>query len=83
VASLTSRVQRVAEDYHGTPREKRDYFRAHFPPLVAAYQAHRGNDETTSALDAELLQHFTRQNGGRADVAGEYQTEYLLVIARK
>jgi ubiquinone/menaquinone biosynthesis C-methylase UbiE len=83
VASLEMRRQRVALNRFGDPAEFRDYFKANHPMAVALYRDLAGEPARVAALDGELVEAAARGMRGHIEGANAYDTELLLIVARK
>jgi SAM-dependent methyltransferase len=80
VAGLETREASVTVDFDGSAAALLEVYRRSFPPLVAAYDLHADDPETSASLTREFLAFFTaeRERGG-----GHVRYEYLLVRARR
>jgi SAM-dependent methyltransferase len=63
------------------PEHFRDYFKARYGPVVAAYQRISDDPEKVAALDEELAELARRHDNGGASTAMDW--EYLLITARR
>ena len=79
VTDVRARRQSVRVDLFGRPEDFRDYFKARYGPVIAAYRAIAADQDRTAALDAELADLARRHGTGGTAVAWEY----LLFTARK
>jgi ubiquinone/menaquinone biosynthesis C-methylase UbiE len=66
-----------------TPEALRDYYKAHFGPLMATYEALAGEPERAAELDRELLAFAERTNRARPGEPARYELAYLLAVARR
>ncbi|MHA7651914.1 class I SAM-dependent methyltransferase [Mycobacterium sp. ML4] len=78
VTDIRTQAGALRVERFGTPDECRDYFKAHYGPVINAYRAVAGDRARVMALDAEL-----------AELCAEYLDdgvmlwEYLIFTARK
>jgi hypothetical protein len=54
VTSITARRQKLRVDWFTTPAAFRDYFKARYGPVIAAYRSIAGDPDAVSALDDDL-----------------------------
>jgi hypothetical protein len=59
------------------------YFKANHPLIVGLYQELAGEPAREAALDRDLAKAAVRWNRGDPDGRAIYETEYLLILARK
>ena len=78
MASCPAYEARQAPDQ--LPQHFRDYFKARYGPVVAAYQRISDDPEKAAALDRELAELAQRHDHGATTTM---DWEYLLVTARK
>jgi SAM-dependent methyltransferase len=76
------RTQSLPCEHFAEPRELCEYYKAHFGPAMAAYDAVRGDDDRLAALDRGFLRFATLASRGGAGRAS-YEYEYLLACGRK
>jgi ubiquinone/menaquinone biosynthesis C-methylase UbiE len=81
VTSITARRQALRVEQFGTPEAFRDYFKARYGPVIAAYRAIAGDPGRVSALDCELVDLARRYDHGATTTVMDWQ--YLLLTARK
>jgi ubiquinone/menaquinone biosynthesis C-methylase UbiE len=81
VASLRLEHRAHAVRCFGSPEEYRDYYAAHFGPVIAAFAAVADDAERTAALDRDFLQFAARTNRSAPGCPPSWAYEYLLVIA--
>jgi ubiquinone/menaquinone biosynthesis C-methylase UbiE len=79
VTDLTAARQTVRVDRFARPEEFRDYFKARYGPMVAAYRGIAGDSERVAALDRDLADLAGRSN--RCDDSFCMDWEYLLITA--
>lgn len=79
VHDVAVRRQTLPVDRFATGEQFRDYFQAHYGPVIAAYRQLADDPERTAALDADLRDLGDR---GRADGTGT-AWEYLVFTARR
>jgi SAM-dependent methyltransferase len=82
VDSLELVREDAVETLEGDPSDYVAFYKAHFGPVVAAYELLAGDPERTAALDRDFLSFATRLNRGSAAGPVEYHFGYLLVVAR-
>jgi ubiquinone/menaquinone biosynthesis C-methylase UbiE len=81
VASVTTARQMVTVGQFAAPEEFRDYFKAAYGPVIAAYRAIASDPDRVAALDAELAGLARKHDRGRGHTVMDW--EYLLLVARK
>jgi ubiquinone/menaquinone biosynthesis C-methylase UbiE len=81
VTSVTARQQALRVGQFATPEAFRDYFKARYGPVIAAYRAIAGNPDRVSTLDRELADLARRHDHGTTTTVMDWQ--YLLLTARK
>jgi hypothetical protein len=81
VTSITARRQKLRVDWFTTPAAFRDYFKARYGPVIAAYRSIAGDPDAVSALDDDLADLALRYDHGTTATAMDW--EYLLLAARK
>jgi ubiquinone/menaquinone biosynthesis C-methylase UbiE len=81
VTGITVRRQAVRVDMFPSPEAFRDYFRACYGPVIAAYRAIAGDPERTAALDHDLADLARRHDTGTGHTVMDW--EYLLLTARR
>jgi SAM-dependent methyltransferase len=82
VTDLELRRRTLTVDRFGAPEEFRDFFKATYGPVIAAYRGIADDAARVEALDADLVrlaERFRREEAGRAVT----DWEYLLVTARR
>lgn len=79
VIEFTARREMVPVSTFGDGAAFRDFFKANYGPMVAAYQGIAGEPDRVAALDAELAALGDRHLAGGETM----QWEYLVVTARK
>jgi len=80
VTDVRAVKETVRVDRFGDPEEFRDYFKARYGPMVAAYRGLAEDPERAVALDRDLADLARRHN--RSDDAFGMDWEYLLLTAR-
>ena len=65
-----------------TPEASRDFFKATYGPVIAAYRNIAADGARTAQLDRDLAQVFTATDRG-APGAGRWEYEYAITIARR
>ena len=83
VTNVRARRQSVRVDLFGRPEDFRDYFKARYGPVIAAYRAIAADADRTAALDAELADLARRHGTVSATGSMAMAWEYLLFTARK
>jgi len=78
---VTMQRRAVTIDHFSTPEDFRDYFKAHYGPVVATYRHLADEPDRTASLDRDLSDLAGRHALGAAPMRMEW--EYLLAIARK
>lgn len=81
VEDVTTRRETVTVERFSTPEDFREYFKAHYGPTVAAYQALRDDGDRVAALDHDLADLARRHHLGNGSMVMRW--EYLLATARK
>ncbi|WP_300610885.1 class I SAM-dependent methyltransferase [Trebonia sp.] len=81
VANLTAQRKTVRVDKFTSPEDFRDYFKARYGPVIAAYRGLAGDPQRTAALDRDLAGLAGRHDSGSAAMIMEW--EYLLITASK
>jgi SAM-dependent methyltransferase len=80
VTDVRAVKETVRVDRFGDPEEFRDYFKARYGPMVAAYRGLAEDPERAVALDRDLADLARQHN--RSDDAFGMDWEYLLLTAR-
>lgn len=80
VTDVRATRQTVRVDRFAHPEEFRDYFKARYGPIVAAYRGIAGDTERVASLDRDLADLARRSN--RCDEGFCMDWEYLLLTAR-
>jgi len=81
VTSITARRRTLRVDVFATPEAFRDYFKARYGPVIAAYQSLAGDSAREAALDDGLAGLARRHDHGATTTVMDW--EYLLLTARK
>lgn len=81
VTSITARRQALRVEHFSTPEAFRDYFKARYGPVIAAYLSVAADPERVRALDSDLADLARRHNRGTTTTVMDW--EYLLLAARK
>lgn len=81
VTVITARRQALRVGQFSAPEEFRDYFKARYGPVIAAYRFAAGDPERVEALDSELADLARRHDHGTTTTVMDW--EYLLLAARK
>ena len=81
VTSVTGQRQALRVEKFITPEAFRDYFKARYGPVIAAYRAIAGDPDRVSTLDGELADLARRYDHGTTTTVMDWQ--YLLLTARK
>lgn len=81
VTNITARRQAVRVEAFTTPEDFRDYFKARYGPVIAAYRSIAADLGRVSALD-DALAELARSHG-LGTTATVMDWEYLLLTARK
>jgi ubiquinone/menaquinone biosynthesis C-methylase UbiE len=81
VTSITARRQMLRVEKFATPEAFRDYFKARYGPVIAAYRSIAGRPEQVAALDDSLAGLARRHDHGATTTVMDW--EYLLLTARK
>jgi ubiquinone/menaquinone biosynthesis C-methylase UbiE len=71
----------VTVDRFATANAFRDYFKSHYGPTIATYNAIAGDPDKVTALDRDLVDLARRNDRGTSSTVLDW--EYLLVIARR
>lgn len=80
VRDVVARRQMITVDGFRTPREWRDFFKATYGPLIAAYRHIGPTSERATALDRDLDALAQRYDRGSGSTVLDW--EYLLLTAR-
>jgi ubiquinone/menaquinone biosynthesis C-methylase UbiE len=80
VTGITAQRQALRVEKFPTPEAFRDYFKARYGPVIAAYQAIAGDPDRVRALDAALAGLARRYDHGTPTTVMDW--EYLLLTAR-
>lgn len=80
VTDVRAIKQTVAVDRFADPEEFRDYFKARYGPMVAAYRGIAEDSERVAALDRDLADLARRHS--RSDNGFGMDWEYLMLTAR-
>jgi ubiquinone/menaquinone biosynthesis C-methylase UbiE len=83
VESLEVRRERFLLGRFADPAGFRDYFKANHPMVVALYRDLADEPARVAALDRDLLEAATRARHGSVEGAHGYDTEFLVIVARK
>jgi len=85
ITDVKAQRQTVRIDLFRRPEDFRDYFKSHYGPTIAVYQAIAGDPRRTAALDAGLAGLARRYDTGAGSGQGSMvmEWEYLLLTARK
>jgi 2-polyprenyl-6-hydroxyphenyl methylase/3-demethylubiquinone-9 3-methyltransferase len=83
VESLELTRKTLVLDCFSDPAELWRYMKANHPLVVGLYQDLAGEAARIATLDRGLVEAATRWNRGGPDGPAVYETEYLLVVARK
>ena len=85
ITDVKAQRQTVRIDLFRRPEDFRDYFKSHYGPTIAVYQAIAGDPRRTAALDADLAGLSRRYDTGAGSGQGSMvmEWEYLLLTARK
>jgi len=81
VTSVTARRQALRVEAFTTPEGFRDYFKAHYGPVIAAYRSIADDPGRVRALDDALAGLARRNDHGTTATVMDW--EYLLMVARK
>jgi ubiquinone/menaquinone biosynthesis C-methylase UbiE len=81
--SLDFRRERFVLGRFGDPAEFRDFMKANHPMVVALYRELADEPARVAALDREFLEAATRDRNGSVEAAHGYDSECLLIVARK
>ena len=79
VTGISAHRKTVRVSLFTRPEEFRDYFKAHYGPVIAVYRSIADDPDKTAALDHDLAELARRHDQG----AGAMDWEYLLLTARK
>ena len=79
VTGITARRQTVRISRFADPRAFRDYFKARYGPVIAAYRGIAGDPQQVAALDNDLAGLAERHLAGGTAM----DWEYLIITARK
>jgi len=79
VTGITARRQTVRISRFADPRAFRDYFKARYGPVIAAYRGIAGDTQQVAALDDDLAGLAERHLAGGTAM----DWEYLIITARK
>jgi SAM-dependent methyltransferase len=82
-ASLELTRRTLAVENFATPVALRDYYKAHFGPLIAVYAGLAGQPDRLAALDADLADFAARTNRAAPGEPARYDLDYLLVIGSR
>jgi SAM-dependent methyltransferase len=80
-ALVRTRLDSVGLAFTGSPAELRDYYRAHFGPVLTTYAGIAPDPARVAGLDRDLLEFAVREDNG-AGAVPRYAYEYLLVLAQ-
>jgi ubiquinone/menaquinone biosynthesis C-methylase UbiE len=83
VSSLDMTRQVLTVDWFARAIDYREYFKAKYPPTIAAYKFNADNPERVAALDRDFEEFANTWNRGAPDGNAVFDHEYLLVVARK
>jgi 2-polyprenyl-6-hydroxyphenyl methylase/3-demethylubiquinone-9 3-methyltransferase len=83
VESLELTRKTLVLDRFSDPAELWRYLKTNHPLVVGLYQDLAGEAARIATLDRGLVEAATRWNRGGPDGPAVYETEYLLVVARK
>src|SRR5215472_16510524 len=81
VTTITARRQLLRVRQFATPEAFRDYFKARYGPVIAAYASIASDPAQVAALDHDLAALASRHDHGATTTAMDW--EYLLLTARK
>ena len=81
VTTITARRQLLRVRQFATPEAFRDYFKARYGPVIAAYASIASDPAQVAALDHDLAALARRHDHGATTTAMDW--EYLLLTARK
>jgi SAM-dependent methyltransferase len=81
VTGITARRETVRVDRFTHPEDFRDYFKACYGPVIAAYRGLADDAQRTAALDHDLADLARRHDHGTGHTVMDW--EYLLLTARK
>jgi SAM-dependent methyltransferase len=81
VSEMTATRDSLEVSLFGRPEDFRDYFKARYGPVVAAYQRIGDDAGRVAALDRDLAELARRHDYGVASTVMDW--EYLLVTARR
>ena len=79
VTGITARRQTVRISRFADPRAFRDYFKARYGPVIAAYRGIAGDPQQVAALDNDLAGLAERHLAGGTAM----DWEYLIITAHK
>jgi SAM-dependent methyltransferase len=81
--SLDLRRERFMLGRFGDPAEFRNFLKVNHPMVVALYRDLADEPACVAALDRELLEAATRARHGSVEGPHGYETEFLVIVARK
>jgi SAM-dependent methyltransferase len=81
--SLDLRRERFMLGRFGDPAEFRNFLKVNHPMVVALYRDLADEPACGAALDRELLEAATRARHGSVEGPHGYETEFLVIVARK
>jgi len=79
VGDFTARRGTVTVNHFQTAETFRDYFKSHYGPTIATFNAIAGDPDKVAALDRDLVELARRNDRGTSSTVLDW--EYLLVIA--
>jgi SAM-dependent methyltransferase len=83
LASLELRRERFVMGRFADPAAFRDFLKVNHPMVVALYRDLADEPARVAALDRELLDAATRARHGSVEGPHGYDTEFLVIVARK
>jgi SAM-dependent methyltransferase len=83
VSSLELSRRTLAIDRFASPAALRDYYKAHFGPLIAVYAGLAGQPDQLAALNADLADFAERTNRAAPGEPARYAFDYLLVVGSR
>jgi hypothetical protein len=75
-------TQSLPCEHFAEPRDLCEYYKEHFGPTMAVYDAVRGDDDRLAALERDFLQFATQASRGGPGRAS-YEYEYLLACGHR
>lgn len=83
VEALKVTEKKLTIDHFESPNAFCDYYKHHFGPTIAAFDAVAHDPDKVRALDHAMLENARRSNLAAPGAGAVYELEYVLMIARK